>query len=66
MGVHIDVERFARIALVGDTVESRDQHARLKQVRVGGAVHEPKLETPAVRHANQMGTVVARIANRIR
>src|SRR6185437_601754 len=58
-GIHVDVEGLAGIGTPRDAVEARREHRGREQVRIGGAVGEPELETSATRNADHVRTVVA-------
>src|SRR5262245_3347846 len=49
-GVHVDIERLAGIDVPRDAVETRSEDRRRKQIWIGGAVGQPKLEASAARY----------------
>jgi hypothetical protein len=66
VGIHVDIEPGARIALLLDTFQARDQHGGLQGVRIGGAVGEAELEAAGIGDADHMGAIVSGIGHRVR
>ena len=63
--VHVYVEPLSGRPLVGDSVEAREQDARLQQIGVDRPVHEAEFEPPGVGNTDHVRTVVTRIGHRV-
>ena len=66
VGIHVDVEARARVAIIGDAVEAGGEQPGLQQIGIGGTIGEADLEAAGFGNADQMGPVVAGIGHRVR
>ena len=63
--VHIDIKGLAGITLVCNAVKACRKDPRLKELRVGRAIHQTQLKAPGIRYPNHVGSVIAPVSDGI-